>query len=65
MSARDSGEKDTDVLHQLRQFGLHPAVRVFENGVAQSWAERSLKRLVQRSADHRPTLRLVIGNRTA
>jgi hypothetical protein len=64
MSARDTGEKDTDVLHQLRQFGLHPAVRVFENGVAQSWAERSLMRVL-RSADHRPTLRLVIGNRTA
>jgi hypothetical protein len=65
MSARNHGEKDTDVLHQLRKFGLHPAVRVFENRVAESWAQMSLKRLVVRTTDRQRTLRLVIGSRTA
>ena len=65
MSAGNHGDKDTDVLRQLRQLGLHPAVRVFENRAATSWAQESLKKLVSRAADHRGTLRLVIGNRTA
>ena len=65
MSAGNHGDKDTDVLRQLRQFGLHPAVRVFENQATYGWTQQSLKRLVMRATDHRPTLRLVIGSQTA
>lgn len=65
MSAGNHGDKDTDVLSKLRQLGLHPAVRVFENRATAGWAQESLKRLVSRAADHRGTLRLMIGNRTA
>jgi hypothetical protein len=64
MIAGNNGEKDLDVLRRLRQFGLHPAVRVFENQATPGWAEQSLKRLVIRATD-RPMLRLVIGSRTA
>ena len=65
MTAGNNGEKDLDVLRRLRQFGLHPAVRVFENQASPGWAEQTLRRMVIRTADHRPMLRLVIGTRTA
>jgi len=65
MISRNRGEKDTDVLRQLRQFGLHPAVRVFENRVARTWSQMSVNRTRVVVTDHRPLLRLVIGNQTA
>jgi hypothetical protein len=65
MSARNHGERDANVLRHLRQFGLHPAVRVFENRVARNWTEEAIRRVVMRTADRRRTLRLVIGSRTA
>lgn len=65
MTSANNGNKDTDVLRRLRQFGLHPAVRVFQNEATSTWAEQSLMRLVKRATDHRPTLRLVIGSHTA
>ena len=64
MSAWDHGQGDTDVLRHLRQFGLHPAVRVFESKMASNWAQESIETIL-RSAEHPPILRLVFGTRTA
>jgi hypothetical protein len=65
MSARHEGPQDTDVLMRLRQFGLHPAVRVFECDRTRTWTKQSFMELVSKAADHAPMLRIVIGNRTA
>lgn len=65
MSAGNSEQQDSNVLLQLRQLGLHPAVRVFEPDATRSWIRRSLSDLVREDSDREPFLRLVIGNRPA
>lgn len=65
MSAGNEGQQDTNVLTQLRQLGLHPAVRVFECDAARSGTRRSIFDLIGDERDHEPLLRLVIGGQTA
>jgi hypothetical protein len=65
MSAGNEEQQDSNVLVQLRQLGLHPAVRVFEPDATRSWIRRSIADLVGEDGEHEPFLRLVIGNRPA
>lgn len=63
MSAGNEGQQDSNVLVQLRQLGLHPAVRVFEPDATRSWIKRSISEMMGEDGDQEPFLRLVIGNR--
>jgi hypothetical protein len=65
MSAGNEGQQDTNVLMQLRQLGLHPAVRVFEPDATRSWIKRSISDVMGEDGDDEPLLRLVINNRSA
>jgi hypothetical protein len=65
MSGRKEGQQDTNVLMQLRQLGLHPAVRVFEPDATRSWIKRPISDLMGEDGDHEPLLRLVTNHRSA